>query len=41
MLDGLDQQYFIAASLKLVRNALNFYHETMVRKMFAHKMEMG
>ena len=40
MLDRLDDQHFIAASLKLIRYALDLYAETISRKMFAHKMEV-
>lgn len=41
VLDRLDDQHFIAASLKFVRYALNLHGEAMVRKMFVHKMEVG
>jgi hypothetical protein len=40
MLDMLDDQHLIAASLKFVRYALDLYAEAVARKMFAHEMEV-
>jgi hypothetical protein len=40
MFDRLDNQHFIAASLKLVRYALDLDADVL-RKMFAHELKMG
>uniref|UniRef100_E6QC21 Uncharacterized protein n=1 Tax=mine drainage metagenome TaxID=410659 RepID=E6QC21_9ZZZZ len=41
ILGRLYDQHFIAASLKLVGYALNFYVETIFLKASVHQMEVG
>ena len=41
ILDGLDDQHFIATSLELIRDRLNINVEVVAGKVILHKNKMG